>query len=106
MSRFTLRNILSTSRPSLSCEHYSWSGNKDHLHDTSVGDGSYNIDYIEAVLCEDQEEIDRIEQAASSLGYEPLIECTTITNNSAQRTFCREFIFTAGCSWLTESFSL
>lgn len=55
-----------------------------------MGDGSYDLEYLEAVLCEDFEEIDRIEAAAEALGYGPLVQCTTVTNCSSQRAFCRK----------------
>jgi hypothetical protein len=48
------------------------------------------VEYIEAILEEDSEEVDRIERAAELLGYGPRIECTNVTNSSAQRAFCRE----------------
>ncbi|KAJ7764293.1 hypothetical protein B0H16DRAFT_1799720 [Mycena metata] len=66
------------------------SQNRDHFYDNSVGTatGAYNLDYIEAVLCQDDEEIERIEQAAFDLGYGPLSECTTVTNASSQKAFC------------------
>ncbi|KAJ7506100.1 hypothetical protein B0H11DRAFT_1707331 [Mycena galericulata] len=72
------------------CEHYSRTSNQDHFHDDYVGEstGSYDLDYIEAVLCEDDEEISRIEQAAFALGYGPLVECKTVTNASSQKAFC------------------
>ncbi|KAJ7763443.1 hypothetical protein B0H16DRAFT_1718672 [Mycena metata] len=72
------------------CEHYSKTNNRNHFHDNSVGTatGTYDLDYIEAVLCEDEEEIYRIEEAAFALGYGPLVECKTVTNVSAQRAFC------------------
>ena len=57
-------------------------GNRDHFVDYTIGDGPYDIEYIEAVLCEDQEEIDRIEYAAQKLGFGPRVECTNISNFS------------------------
>ncbi|KAJ6578506.1 hypothetical protein B0H19DRAFT_1062987 [Mycena capillaripes] len=76
--------------PVVLCEHYSKSSNRNHFYDNSVGNstGTYNLDYVEAVLCEDEEEISRIEQAAFDLGYGPLVECKTVTNASSQKAFC------------------
>lgn len=89
------RSYLSVRHPnkSLRCEHYSRTSNKDHFHDDYVGEstGAYDLDYIEAVLCEDEEEITRIEETAFSLGYGPLVPCRTLTNASSQKAFCRSF---------------
>jgi hypothetical protein len=63
--------------------------NRDHLIDYSIGDGSYNLNYIEAELTEDSDEIDQIEYAASVLGFGPRSTCTTVENFSTQRLYCR-----------------
>ncbi|KAJ7252177.1 hypothetical protein C8J57DRAFT_1238053 [Mycena rebaudengoi] len=77
-----------TGNVAVCCEHYS-TKNKNHFHDFTVGNGSYDVSYIEAVLSEDQEEIDRIEQAAHDLGYGPLRSaCQTVANANAQRACC------------------
>ncbi|KAJ7145085.1 hypothetical protein C8R43DRAFT_890873 [Mycena crocata] len=55
---------------------------------TGSAAGSYDLNYIQAVLNEDEEEAKIIEEAAFSLGYGPLVPCTTITNNSSQRAIC------------------
>jgi hypothetical protein len=68
--------------PSSSCKHYSRSGNRDHY--ISFLDDLYYLDYIEAYFNKDSEEVDWIEESASVLGYGPLVECTTVTNFSAQ----------------------
>jgi hypothetical protein len=75
------------------CEFYCKKNNRDHFHDDSVGaaTGSYDLAYIKAVLQEDEEEVLSIEQATHDLGYGPLVECTTVTNASSQRAFCRTF---------------
>ncbi|THU76535.1 hypothetical protein K435DRAFT_704653 [Dendrothele bispora CBS 962.96] len=83
-----LFSCLFDGRPVVKCEHYSGLENKDHFFDSSVGNGGYDLDYLEAVLCEDQEEIDRIELQAAALGYGPRTKCRTITNFSSQRTYC------------------
>jgi hypothetical protein len=74
------------------CEHYNRLQNRDHFLDFTISDGLYDIDYIEAVLCEDQEEVDRIEYAALELGYGPRVECTNVSNFSTQRVYCREYL--------------
>ncbi|KAJ7201931.1 hypothetical protein C8J57DRAFT_1102564 [Mycena rebaudengoi] len=63
---------------------------RDHFFDAFVGvsTGAYDVEYIEAVLCQDEDEITRIEAAAASLGYGPNVVCTTVANASAQRAFC------------------
>ncbi|KAJ7255688.1 hypothetical protein C8J57DRAFT_1236122 [Mycena rebaudengoi] len=77
------------SRSYVSCEHYDHSTNRDHLNDATINNGTYDLEYIEAVLCEDQEEVDRIEQAALYLGFGPLVGvCTTVANASTQKKFC------------------
>jgi hypothetical protein len=53
------------------CEHYDPALSRDHFVDYSIGDSSYNLAYIKAVLCEDEEEVDRIEMAARDLGFGP-----------------------------------
>ncbi|KAJ7222651.1 hypothetical protein C8J57DRAFT_1094515 [Mycena rebaudengoi] len=69
--------------------HYNKTANKNHLHDPTIDNGTYDLAYIEAVLCEDQEEVDRIEQAALDLGFGPLLGvCTTVSNASSQKAFC------------------
>lgn len=52
-------------------------------------DDSYNLDYIEAVMLEDTDEVDRIESEARGLGFGPLAACTTVLNNGAKRVVCR-----------------
>ncbi|KAJ3849802.1 hypothetical protein EV368DRAFT_46593 [Lentinula lateritia] len=61
---------------------------KDHFFDQAVGNGSYDTEYIEAVLSNDQEEISRIESEAESIGYGPKTECSTVVNRSSQRLVC------------------
>ncbi|KAF8152705.1 hypothetical protein K438DRAFT_2079307 [Mycena galopus ATCC 62051] len=61
---------------------------KDHFKDSSVDNGAYHIDYIEAVLTGDLEEAARIEDAAQELGYGPRLECTTVSNCSSQKAYC------------------
>jgi hypothetical protein len=64
--------------------------NRDHLVDYSISDGSYDLDYIEAELNEDSDEVDRIEYDACAEGFGPRSTCTTIENCSSQRLYCRE----------------
>ncbi|KAJ7031452.1 hypothetical protein C8F04DRAFT_924530, partial [Mycena alexandri] len=70
------------------CEHYNPRTNKDHLNDHGIADGSYHLEYIEAVISGDEEEARQIEEAIFSLGYGPLADCSTVTNCSQQKTFC------------------
>ncbi|KAF7328240.1 hypothetical protein MVEN_02563900 [Mycena venus] len=74
----------------LICEHYDKTSSRDHFHDDSVGSamGAYDLNYIQAVLGQDEEEVARIEEAAYDLGYGPRVECTTVTNVSSQRANC------------------
>ncbi|KAJ6506213.1 hypothetical protein C8R47DRAFT_1241345 [Mycena vitilis] len=75
-------------RPYISCEHYNAKINKDHFHDHSIGDGSYHVEYIEAVFCGDEQEAAQIEDFAFNFGYGPLADCSTITNCSQQKAYC------------------
>ncbi|KAJ7596417.1 hypothetical protein C8J56DRAFT_1040671 [Mycena floridula] len=70
----------------VACEHYDSEISRDHV--IYYMDGSYDEEYLEAVLEEDTEEIERIERAAEALGYGPRVTCTTIANASTQRAFC------------------
>lgn len=69
------------------CEHYSTSSRDHYIH---YLDDSYDTDYLEAYFHEDSDELDRIEQEVWELGAGPLAECTTVSNFSSQRIFCRE----------------
>ncbi|KAJ6578477.1 hypothetical protein B0H19DRAFT_1020702 [Mycena capillaripes] len=76
-------------KPYVSCEHYDRTTNKDHFIDRTINSGMYDLEYLEAVLCEDTDEIERIEDAAFSLGYGPLLgTCNTIANCSSQKAYC------------------
>ncbi|KAJ7019408.1 hypothetical protein C8F04DRAFT_335710 [Mycena alexandri] len=75
-------------RPYISCEHYNPKINKDHLHDGSIGDGSFHVEYMEAIFCGDEQEAARIEESALNLGYGPLTDCSTVANCSQQRAYC------------------
>lgn len=72
-----------------SCEFYS-PDNRFHLH--QYIDASYDLEYIEAHFHEDQEELERIEEAALLMGYGPLAKCHNVTNSSSQRFHCRKTI--------------
>ncbi|KAF8157351.1 hypothetical protein K438DRAFT_1986670 [Mycena galopus ATCC 62051] len=61
---------------------------KDHFHNFTVGGGTYDLAYIEAVITGDLEESARIEDEAADQGYGPAVECTTVSNFSAQKAFC------------------
>ncbi|KAJ6467649.1 hypothetical protein C8R47DRAFT_1303282 [Mycena vitilis] len=75
-------------RPYISCEHYNSKTNKDHLHDHSIDNGSYHLQYIEAVITGDEQEAAQIEDAVFSHGYGPLADCSTVTNCSQQKAYC------------------
>lgn len=51
------------------------------------------MEYLEALLAEDLEEVNRIESEAELEGYGPRTTCRTIMNNSAQRLTCRMLRF-------------
>jgi hypothetical protein len=48
------------------------------------------LDYIEAYFHENEDELERIENAAQAMGYGPLVACRTVTNFSSQRVHCRK----------------
>ncbi|KAJ3756434.1 hypothetical protein EV360DRAFT_84964 [Lentinula raphanica] len=73
--------------PYIKCEFHS-TMSRDHFFDNTVGNGSLHIEYLEAVLTNDQEEVDRIEMEAQQEGYGPKTDCQTVLNNSAQRHSC------------------
>ncbi|KAJ6477108.1 hypothetical protein C8R47DRAFT_393343 [Mycena vitilis] len=75
-------------RPLIKCEHYSTHNNKDHYINTAISDGSYDIEYLEALFSGDEEDVSYIEEAGVGLGYGPLVECTTVCNYSSQKTLC------------------
>ncbi|KAJ7112747.1 hypothetical protein C8R43DRAFT_1157399 [Mycena crocata] len=75
-------------RPYISCEHYNAQTSKDHLHDYSVGTGSYHLEYIDAVFSGDEREINQIEEAVLGFGYGPLADCSTVSNCSQQKAYC------------------
>ncbi|KAJ7122366.1 hypothetical protein C8R44DRAFT_622071 [Mycena epipterygia] len=54
----------------------------------SIGDGSYHLEYIEAVISGDEQEAAQIEEAVLGLGYGPLADCSTVTNCSQQKAYC------------------
>ncbi|KAJ7284770.1 hypothetical protein C8J57DRAFT_1217153 [Mycena rebaudengoi] len=66
-------------QPYISCEHYSKGNNKAHFHDFNLSNGSFNLDYLEAVFTE---------EAAQADGYGPLVDCTSLSNFSTQKVFC------------------
>lgn len=63
-----------------------------HYINHTVANGSYDVDYIEAVFLGDNSEVARIEEDARELGYGPLSTCSTVLNHSSQRLICRAFI--------------
>ncbi|KAJ7218166.1 hypothetical protein C8J57DRAFT_1095711, partial [Mycena rebaudengoi] len=75
-------------QPYISCEYYDRNTNQAHFHDFNITNGSYDIDYLEAVFCGDQQETARIEEDAYACGYGPLVDCTSVSNFSTQKAFC------------------
>ncbi|KAE9409612.1 hypothetical protein BT96DRAFT_984669 [Gymnopus androsaceus JB14] len=75
--------------PYIKCEHHSRL-NRDHFFDNTIGNGQFNTEYLEAVLTEDNEEIERIELEAQLEGYGPRMTCRTAFNHSAQRLTCHK----------------
>jgi hypothetical protein len=80
------------------CEHYNQTRNKDHLLIYAIGDGSYDIDYIEAQFNDDRDELVRIETNARQLGTGPQVVCTTVANFGMQRAYCRVFYSILDCN--------
>jgi hypothetical protein len=76
------------------CEHYNKAKNKDHLLVYTIGDGSYDVDYIDAHFSNDTEELHRIESVALAAGAGPQRVCTTVSNFSSQKVFCHAYL---GC---------
>ncbi|KAJ3834076.1 hypothetical protein F5878DRAFT_697457 [Lentinula raphanica] len=88
--RCTGRLLFQTSfagTPYIKCEHYSHL-NHDHFLDNTIGDGRFDLEYLEAVLLDDDEEAARIESEAQIQGYGPRVGCQTVVNNTAQRPVC------------------
>ncbi|KAJ7256436.1 hypothetical protein C8J57DRAFT_1235810 [Mycena rebaudengoi] len=56
--------------PFICCEHYSKNTNKDHYINTAIADGSYDIQYLEALFINDEEEIYEIEESAVKLAFD------------------------------------
>ncbi|KAF8873220.1 hypothetical protein CPB85DRAFT_1256610 [Mucidula mucida] len=69
--------------PILTCEQYCPKTNHDHFW--MVINDSYDMEYLKAVLEEDDEEITCIETEAESAGFGPLATCSTVTNFSSKR---------------------
>ncbi|KAJ3925683.1 MAG: hypothetical protein NXY57DRAFT_1043898 [Lentinula lateritia] len=72
---------------SFRCEHYS-NQERDHFFDGTIGNGSYHLEYLEAVITDDKEEVVRIEAEVEMNGYGPRTACHTIMNHSSQRPVC------------------
>jgi hypothetical protein len=75
----------------ISCEHYDSVNNRQHFLDYTPSKGAMDCDYLEALFNQDTEEIQRIESAASALGYGLLAQCNTVCNFSSQRIVCRKY---------------
>ncbi|KAJ6531648.1 hypothetical protein DFH09DRAFT_1263868 [Mycena vulgaris] len=74
-------------KPYLKCEHYS-AQNKDHWTDFTIADGSYDIDYLEAIFSGNNETIHEIGGAARLSDYGPLAQCPVVSNFSSQKLNC------------------
>ncbi|KAJ3906921.1 hypothetical protein F5879DRAFT_897100 [Lentinula edodes] len=74
--------------PYIKCEYHATKNNRDHFFDNTVGNGRFDVQYLEAVLTEDHEEVDRIESQAQLDGYGPRVSCHMVTNNTSQRLTC------------------
>ncbi|KAJ7269504.1 hypothetical protein C8J57DRAFT_1227259 [Mycena rebaudengoi] len=57
----------------LFCEHYNSKLNRDHFWDISISDGGYDVGYIEAVICEDDEEVDSLRTMPGSVYSEYIL---------------------------------
>jgi hypothetical protein len=75
------------------CEHYSTTadGTRDHLMNYDVGNGLFDIEYLEALFLNDMDAIMDIEAKASLVGFDPCAYCSTITNVSSVKVHCRTF---------------
>ncbi|KAJ3713589.1 hypothetical protein C8R42DRAFT_684404 [Lentinula raphanica] len=71
----------------IKCEHYSTQA-RDHFFDCTIGNGSYHLDYLEAIFTEDDDEVERIEEELELIGYGPRSSCHTVMNVSSQRPVC------------------
>ncbi|KAL0571531.1 hypothetical protein V5O48_010432 [Marasmius crinis-equi] len=80
-------DAFSDGTPVVRCEHHSPT-DRDHFCDATIGYSSLDLEYLEAVLCEDQEEIERLEQTVEALGFGPRTQCRNVTNVSTQRPYC------------------
>lgn len=76
---------------------------RNHFFNGTIGDGPYHLEYIEAVITEDQEEIERIETEVQISGYGPRTSRHTVMNSSSQRPACRKFSFYNAHFTLTRS---
>ncbi|KAJ4463608.1 hypothetical protein C8R41DRAFT_872387 [Lentinula lateritia] len=74
--------------PYIKCEHHATNNNRDHFFENTVGNGRFDVQYLEAVLTEDHEEVNRIESEAQLHGYGPWVSCHMVTNNTSQRLTC------------------
>jgi hypothetical protein len=74
------------------CEHYS-SQNKDHWADFTIADGSYDLDYLEAIFAGDNDAVHAIEDKARLSDYGPLAPCSFLSNFTSKRIYCRQSNF-------------
>ena len=83
-----MNHVRNFAHDSIRCEHYDGRAARDHY--VQYLDDAYDLDYLEAFFYEDDDELNRIEDAARALGYGPLAKCTTIANASSQKVHCRQ----------------
>ncbi|TDL13991.1 hypothetical protein BD410DRAFT_684726, partial [Rickenella mellea] len=75
-------------RPLIRCKHFDSTGTRDHLIIYAIGNGTYDLEYLEALFNEDEDEIMQLENAAREQGFGPRAICSTIANSSSVRTHC------------------
>ncbi|KAF7327931.1 hypothetical protein MKEN_00373200 [Mycena kentingensis (nom. inval.)] len=75
-------------KPFLRCSLQDGKANNRHWVDYSIGNGQYDLEYLEAVFTGDKETAHRLEQAANREDHGPLAPCSTVLNFSNQRDVC------------------
>lgn len=58
-----------------------------------VGNGLYDIDYLEALFMGDETEVQCLEEEIFEGGETPLSSCSTVSNSSSIKVCCREPLF-------------
>jgi hypothetical protein len=73
-----------------SCEHYNPKVSRDHLVNYDVGNGLYDVDYLEALFMGGEMEVQRLEEEIFEGGEIPLSSCSTVSNSSSIKVCCRQ----------------